>query len=174
VLNKTSLVFFDLKSVKHFSTGGINQEKLKDIEMNYNKHNYYSLLAVNHHDKLNKIRKNYYFLSKKFHPDIYKGNIEIFKKLNEAFNIIKDPHKRQEYDKKMRVYSNIKRSRQQSQHSSYYDRDSSEKKENKEEESEIYTTSKYENELKNHNFDVMFDKYISKPVKHKAHTLKVL
>jgi len=38
-------------------------------------------------------------LAKKYHPDVYKGeNKDHFKRINEAYNTLKNPLKRKDYD----------------------------------------------------------------------------
>ena len=45
-------------------------------------------------------------LAKRYHPDVYKGsNKEHFKKVLEAYNVLKNPAKRADYDKHSRIKS---------------------------------------------------------------------
>lgn len=44
------------------------------------------------------IKKSYRRLSLLYHPDKNNGNEEKFKKINEAYSILSDPNKRNEYD----------------------------------------------------------------------------
>ena len=59
---------------------------------------YYSILGVNKNASENDIRKAYKKKSMQYHPDRPGGNEEEFKKVNEAYSILKDPQKRSEYD----------------------------------------------------------------------------
>lgn len=64
-------------------------------------HEYYSILGVTEDATLVEIKKSYRFLVKKYHPDRNSGkeiDSEIIKKINIAFEILSDKHKRLEYD----------------------------------------------------------------------------
>lgn len=51
-------------------------------------------------------------LAKKFHPDVYRGgNKDHFKRVLEAYNTLKHPKKRLEYDNKMKI-TRLKASRE--------------------------------------------------------------
>jgi DnaJ-class molecular chaperone len=69
--------------------------------MNLNK-NYYSILESSNKDDINLIKKSYYKLSKKYHPDLNNDpNINIiFTELSEAWEVISDIKSKEEYDKK--------------------------------------------------------------------------
>jgi curved DNA-binding protein CbpA len=73
-----------------------------NLEKYFLKLDYYSILNVNHNATEIDIKKSYLYLAKKFHPDKYKGHPEIFKKICEAYHTLKDSHKREDYDKRMR------------------------------------------------------------------------
>ena len=46
------------------------------------------------------MRKSFLKLAKRYHPDVYHGiNKEHFKKVLEAYNTLKNPLKRSDYDK---------------------------------------------------------------------------
>lgn len=61
---------------------------------------YYAILGVARDAKPEDIRKAYRKLSKKYHPDVNKepGAEEKYKEINEAYEVLKDPDKRQKYD----------------------------------------------------------------------------
>lgn len=64
-------------------------------------HEYYSILGVTEDATLVEIKKSYRFLVKKYHPDRNSGkeiDSEIIKKINIAFEVLSDKHKRLEYD----------------------------------------------------------------------------
>lgn len=62
---------------------------------------YYSILGINKNASDQEIKKAFRTLSKKYHPDISKEpDAEIkFKEINEAYQVLSDPEKRQKYDK---------------------------------------------------------------------------
>ncbi|HHB92279.1 MAG TPA: hypothetical protein ENK59_03595 [Thioploca sp.] len=62
--------------------------------------NYYEILEVTSHADQTTIKKAYQILAHKFHPDIsIKPDAELrFKEINEAYNVLKDSHKRFIYD----------------------------------------------------------------------------
>lgn len=50
------------------------------------------------------VKKAFRKMAKKYHPDVYKGiNKEHIKKILEAYNLLKNPAKRTEYDKHLRL-----------------------------------------------------------------------
>ncbi len=61
---------------------------------------YYKILGVSRDAKSDDIRKAYRKLAKQYHPDINKepGAEEKYKEINEAYEVLKDPDKRQKYD----------------------------------------------------------------------------
>jgi molecular chaperone DnaJ len=69
--------------------------------MNLNK-NYYLILESTNKDDISSIKKSYYKLSKKYHPDINDDpNISIlFTELSEAWGVLSDIKFKDEYDKK--------------------------------------------------------------------------
>lgn len=61
---------------------------------------YYKILGVSKDASTDEIRKAYRKLAKQYHPDINKeaGAEEKYKEINEAYEVLKDPDKRQKYD----------------------------------------------------------------------------
>ena len=61
---------------------------------------YYAILGITREAKPEEIRKAYRKLAKKYHPDVNKeaGAEEKYKEINEAYEVLKDPDKRQKYD----------------------------------------------------------------------------
>ena len=61
---------------------------------------YYKILGVSRDAKPDDIRKAYRKLAKQYHPDVNKeaGAEEKYKEINEAYEVLKDPDKRQKYD----------------------------------------------------------------------------
>lgn len=67
--------------------------------------NYYDILELKSNCSQREIRTNYIRLAKLYHPDVYKGSDkDRFKKIKEAYEILKFPEKREEYD----INNNIK------------------------------------------------------------------
>ena len=61
------------------------------------KKDYYDVLGVNKNASKDEIKKSFYKLAAKYHPD--KGGDEAkFKEVNEAYQILSDDKKRREYD----------------------------------------------------------------------------
>lgn len=61
---------------------------------------YYTLLGVSRSSSADDIRKAYRKLARKYHPDVNKEKEaeEKFKKINEAYEVLKDPERRKLYD----------------------------------------------------------------------------
>lgn len=61
---------------------------------------YYKILGLSKNASSEEIKKAYKKLAKKYHPDRkFEGSEEKFKEINEAFDILGDPEKKQNYDK---------------------------------------------------------------------------
>jgi len=59
---------------------------------------YYEILGVNKKANKEEIKKAFRTLAHKFHPDKKGGDSEKFKEINEAYSILSDDQKRQQYD----------------------------------------------------------------------------
>ena len=64
--------------------------------------NYYEILGIPETASQIDIKKAYRSLSLKLHPDKQGGNVDEFKKINEAYTVLWDAEKRQEYDSSLR------------------------------------------------------------------------
>ncbi|MHA2503477.1 MAG: DnaJ domain-containing protein [Candidatus Kariarchaeaceae archaeon] len=64
---------------------------------------YYNVLGVARSASASQIKKAYRSLAKQYHPDQAKMDLkeaeEKFKKINEAYSILSDPRKKQQYDR---------------------------------------------------------------------------
>lgn len=77
------------------------------MKFNYKRMNHYDLLGVNAMVSEKELKVAYLKLAKKYHPDIYKGiNKDHFKKVNEAYSTLKNPHKRADYDQHSKIRTN--------------------------------------------------------------------
>jgi len=74
---------------------------------------YYKTLGLTNKSTIPEIKKSFYQLAKKYHPDINKGSDEKFKEINEAYEILGDENKRKEYDELRRVGQTDPSNRQQ-------------------------------------------------------------
>ncbi|GAB2252138.1 hypothetical protein Droror1_Dr00004985 [Drosera rotundifolia] len=64
---------------------------------------YYRVLEVDYDATEDMIRSNFIRLALKWHPDKHKGHDDVtskFQEINEAYQVLSDPVKRQEYDMK--------------------------------------------------------------------------
>lgn len=65
--------------------------------------NYYKILGVSNSEEINKIKKSYYKLSMKLHPDKNDGKeTDEFRLITEAWSILKDKDLKSDYDRKSR------------------------------------------------------------------------
>tara|TARA_Y100001933_G_scaffold167290_1_gene165479 strand:+ start:414 stop:1796 length:1383 start_codon:yes stop_codon:yes gene_type:complete len=72
-----------------------------DISGNTKENEYYEILEVSTNATNQQIKKAYYLLAKKYHPDKNKDDIseDKFKKISEAYQILGNPDLREKYDK---------------------------------------------------------------------------
>lgn len=66
--------------------------------------NYYEILGVNKNATQEEIKQAYRKLSKKYHPDVNKGNDQaekIFIQIQDAYKVLKDPEARKAYDERL-------------------------------------------------------------------------
>lgn len=67
--------------------------------------NYYKTLGVEANGSPEEIRQAYHAMAKKYHPDVYHGSksyaTQKMKKINAAYEILKDPDARRQYDQEL-------------------------------------------------------------------------
>ena len=59
---------------------------------------YYKILEVEENSTEEEIKKSYRSLSKKYHPDVNPDGVEKFKEINEAYEVLGDKEKRNNYN----------------------------------------------------------------------------
>ena len=70
--------------------------------------NFYEILEIGRNSTTKEIKKHYYSLSKKYHPDKNNGlSDEKFKLLSEAYSVLSNPKKRYLYDMKLLFKNNL-------------------------------------------------------------------
>lgn len=66
---------------------------------------YYEILETIPTATEKQLKIAYLKCARKYHPDVYKGvNQQHFQKCTEIYNILKNPAKRQEYDRKQKIH----------------------------------------------------------------------
>ncbi len=65
--------------------------------------NFYEMLEVDQTATAEEIKRSYYRLSKKYHPDINPKTANIFREINEAYETLRDPISRTLYDAKLKT-----------------------------------------------------------------------
>ncbi|MFC2049960.1 J domain-containing protein [Chloroflexota bacterium] len=63
---------------------------------------YYAILEISHNASAKEIKRAYRRLARRYHPDLHPGDKfyeEMFKAVNEAYEVLSNPEKRQEYDR---------------------------------------------------------------------------
>lgn len=68
---------------------------------------YYEILGVNKNASKDEIKKAFYKLAHKYHPDKKDGNEAKFKQVNEAYQVLSDDAKRSKYDQFGSQYENM-------------------------------------------------------------------
>jgi DnaJ-class molecular chaperone len=86
--------------------------------------NYYEILGISSRASVTEIRKAYWELSKRYHPDTTQLPKAIatakFQQLNEAYATLTNPQQRLIYDQKQRYYNNKKNSNISNSNNSIY------------------------------------------------------
>ena len=63
------------------------------------KKTHYEVLGLKPHATHTEIKGAYYYLSKQHHPDMNTGNIQRFRDISDAYEVLSDPNMRRIYDK---------------------------------------------------------------------------
>ncbi len=95
----------DILEVNNFNSE--HSEKIESLYQSLTDLDYYGLLEVSDDASASDIKKNFYLLAREFHPDrnLYlpvdmKDKLhEIFARMNDAYKVLGDPGKREEYDR---------------------------------------------------------------------------
>lgn len=112
---------------------------------------YYDILGVSPRASLKEIKVKYLQLAKQYHPDVYKGpDNERFKYIREAFDVLKSPEKRKEYDNK-NSYTNTSKPEDFHGQKYQYDRD----------EKNPFADIKVDDDI---NFEEEYEKFFGKPI----------
>ncbi|RWS30621.1 protein tumorous imaginal discs-like isoform X2 [Leptotrombidium deliense] len=100
------LVFFSDKSGKNYPLCQVNRVLLNEhrhfrTSAKCLKRDYYEILGITRNSSQKDIKKAYYQLAKKYHPDTNKGDPEAarkFQEVSEAYEVLSDESKRRQYD----------------------------------------------------------------------------
>jgi len=96
--NGFNFVEFDIPSFV-FNHGGIPRGiPNMNTQINQNKIDPYKILEIDKNSTKDDIKKSYRKLSLKYHPDKNNGDDEMFKKINEAYNILIDDEQKIQHD----------------------------------------------------------------------------
>ena len=68
---------------------------------------YYEIMEVSYDISKEDLKRAYYYLAKLYHPDINPRTGNLFKEITEAYNVLKDPIKRREYDLSQGIKSSV-------------------------------------------------------------------
>ncbi|MGN1327231.1 MAG: DnaJ domain-containing protein [Clostridia bacterium] len=115
--------------------------------------NLYDILEVSKKASKEVIEKAYKTLAKKYHPDVQtpenKSNAEeMMKKINEAYSVLSDEQKRNEYDKKLLEQENLSNLNEQSSNINYQNNNNYQNYNQN-----IYNQNNYNETPKNNNVD---------------------
>ncbi len=167
IYNKHSLLTKNPRFYFSVNTKNSNKEEndnnSQNIEKNFLKLDYYSMLNLKYNFTEGELRKNYVILAKHFHPDRFKGNPEIFKKLSEAYQTLRDDNKREDYNRRLKI--KIHKHHKKTKTDSGY--------KNEENQEEVRNTSKFEEDFKKLNIEKLFHEFSNKKIKTSHEKIKV-
>lgn len=118
--------------------------------------NYYEILEIPDFSSLDKIKKAYRKLAKKYHPDKHSGNKleelanEKFIEINKAYESLKNKKLKSDYDRKLRNKRNSYQSQRNTSNDNYH---STEKSKRKQRDNSYDNKEKYNNAQYNYNYN---------------------
>ncbi|CAK82683.1 unnamed protein product (macronuclear) [Paramecium tetraurelia] len=138
--------------------------------------NYYTILELNATCTQKQIKQNYLKLAKIYHPDVYKGNdANRFKLIQEAYNTLKTPEKRQSYDQtifKERAFANQERP-QSSESEENTQKNEYTAKQTKDGINFTFTKKEYKDATEEKTVEDEFRKFMQEPLKINPEEVKV-
>ena len=103
----------------HYSVLGVSRQVLCTRASRFSTHaqggDHYSVLGVSRQATSQEIKKAYFHEAKKWHPDINPGHESKFRRLAEAYDVLRDPTRRSAYDAAQRAGPSGAQQRQQGQ-----------------------------------------------------------
>lgn len=132
-----------------------------DYEKDYLNLDYYTLLNSNINSSSKEIKKNYIKLTKKFHPDIYKGNTNIIQKLNEAYKTLSNNDLKEKYNKRAKFKQIYKRGKYRDATKDKYSNNNNCEQNNYKINEEDVNASKYANDFNKINKNKLLTKFIN-------------
>lgn len=83
--------------------------------------NLYTILQIDKSSSPEEIKKSYYKLAKKYHPDVNKGSDATFKEINKAYEILSNEDERRKYDEYLSgTQANYQRNTSQNYNAQYH------------------------------------------------------
>lgn len=108
-----------------YKTNSDKNKVIMDANKEFKESNYYDILQVKQDCSQDEIKQAFKKLAKVYHPDLHpndKNATSNFQKLNEAYNVLNDPVKRNQYDNTLRFKSTYSNNSffNNTQHNSFY------------------------------------------------------
>jgi curved DNA-binding protein CbpA len=102
----------DKREKKEQDSGDMEKHIAEVIEMSkiFESMNYYQILNVDRDAEINSVKKAYFSLARKYHPDLFDRNLspeikeiieEVFDKISKSYSTLSDETKRKNYDSKI-------------------------------------------------------------------------
>ena len=122
---------------------------------------YYDLLSVPHSASDKELKFAYLKKAKRYHPDVYQGvNKDHFKKVNEAYTVLKNAQKRAAYDNRSKIRA---RQRQGDAENAGNEGDS-DGAEQKGQKVRDYQDPEFEEAFRKLNTQRLFDQFMARPI----------
>ena len=99
--NRSSIGSSSYRSENRSSVGSISKRSFHVSSCCHRKKDYYDILGVSKNASIKDIKKAYYQLAKKYHPDTNKNDKDAqkkFQEVSEAYEVLSDESKRRQYD----------------------------------------------------------------------------